>query len=99
VPALADKDGEVVSGAPVPPGFLRVALGATYVDDYIANPADRPKSEWLAHAMSVFPGVWAINVWIPSGVIANKELPVTLLYNNVASTDLTVLVTTINVSN
>jgi uncharacterized protein (TIGR03437 family) len=98
VPALDGKDGESVTTAPVPPGSLRVALGATFLDDYIANPADRPKGEWLAHAMSVYPGIWVINVWVPSGIVANRELPLTLLYNNVGSTDGTIR-TTINVGN
>ena len=65
---------------------------------FIQNPADRPKADWLAHAMSVYPGVWAINVWIPSAVIPNKELPIIILYNNVFSTDNTIR-TTINVGN
>jgi hypothetical protein len=37
-------------------------------------------------------------VWVPSGVIPNKEIPLILLYNNVASTDGTIR-TTINVGN
>jgi uncharacterized protein (TIGR03437 family) len=98
VSALEGKDGESVTTAPVPQGFLRVALGVTFLEDYIANPADVPKSQWLAHAMTGYPGIWQINAWIPSGVLPNKELPVTLLYNNVGSTDGTIR-TTINVGN
>jgi uncharacterized protein (TIGR03437 family) len=99
VEALADKDGEVVTGDIRTPGFLRVNLGGTYLEDFIPNPADPPKSEWLyASGMSQYPGLWYINVYIPSGVQANPQLRMLLLYNNVPSTDGSIQ-TTINVGN
>jgi uncharacterized protein (TIGR03437 family) len=98
VEALADKDGEVVTGDVRTSGVLRVNIAGTYLEDFIANPADPPKSEWLyASGMSQYPGLWYINVWVPSGVQANREVPILLLYNNVASTDVGTIRTTINV--
>lgn len=98
VEALADKDGEAVTGDVRTSGFLRVAIDGRYLEDWTANPADRPKSEWLyASGMSQYPGLWYINVWVPSGVIANREVPILLLYNNVGSIDANTIRTTINV--
>jgi uncharacterized protein (TIGR03437 family) len=88
VPEAAEIDGEVVSGDFRSRGNLRVNINGAYLEDFIANPADRPKSEWLyAAGLSQYPGLWYINVWVPSGVLANKEVPILLLYNNVTSSD------------
>jgi uncharacterized protein (TIGR03437 family) len=93
----APEDGEVVTGDIRTPGSLRVNIGGTYLEDFIANPADPPKAQWIyASGLSQYPGLWYINVWIPSGVVAAKEIPVLLVYNNAPSTDGTIR-TTINV--
>jgi uncharacterized protein (TIGR03437 family) len=93
----APADGEVITADLRTTGTLRVALSGTFLEDFVANPADRPKSEWLyASGLSQYPGLWYMNVWIPSGVQPNKEVSVILLYNGVPSTDGTII-TTINV--
>jgi uncharacterized protein (TIGR03437 family) len=95
--AGAPADGEANSGAVSAPGSLRVNIAGAYLEDYTANPADRPKAEWLQYSgLSPFPGLWQINAWIPSGVQPNKEVPLILVYNGAPSTDGTI-VTTINV--
>jgi uncharacterized protein (TIGR03437 family) len=97
--AGAPEDGEVISGVLPTSGQLRVNIGGTYLEDFVVNPADRPKSEWVASALSAYPGLWVINVWIPSAVPANAQVPIFLSYNSAFSIDPNTIRTTIAVGN
>jgi uncharacterized protein (TIGR03437 family) len=90
----APADGEPISSAIAAPGTLRVNIAGGYLEDYTANPADRPKAEWLQYSgLSAYPGLWQINAWVPSGVKPDKEVPIILVYNGVASSDGTIILT------
>jgi uncharacterized protein (TIGR03437 family) len=90
----APGDGEAISSAITAAGTLRVNVAGTYLEDYTANPGDRPKAEWLQYSgLSPFPGLWQINAWIPTGVAPAKEVPIILVYNGVPSSDGTIVLT------
>jgi uncharacterized protein (TIGR03437 family) len=91
----APADGELVTSdirTPLPP---RIALNGIFLDDYIKNPEDKPKDQWLySSGLQQYPGLWQINFYIPSGVAPNAEVSILILAgNSILSTDNTINMT------
>jgi uncharacterized protein (TIGR03437 family) len=70
--ANAPPDGQPISGVFPTALNTRVFLNGLSLDDQIIqNTGDRPKGEWLQYSgLSQFPGLWQINFYIPSSVLA-----------------------------
>ncbi len=65
----APPDGVPVTGAVPTLQAPRIALNNIFLDDYVKNPEDKPKDQWLPFSgLQQFPGLWQINFYIPSGV-------------------------------
>ena len=65
------RTGAAITGAIRTPQPPRITLNGTFLDDYVKNTEDKPKDQWLQYSgLSQFPGLWQINFYIPSGVVA-----------------------------